>query len=985
VGPVDRARRWAVRNPGWATLLGTLFVVVSLAALSATLVAFEMREQRNTAKTNEARATKAERKIALDLGQSLVTQAEANRASTKVGRRYRTLELLSLAHDAFRLHDPENADREREIREHALSTLPFADFKPTGMVQVPGRLSVTLDGQFQKYAVAGQDLHVRVRRYDDQRELLVIPPPEAKATFADIGFQPSGKLFCANFRLENALNQGELWDLETNRRLFRTDGRLFAPSFHPTEPVICMMPALGGLVLLNARTGEQLQSLCLGDHIVDARYSPDGRFLAAAVYPATVRIFDSSTKSLVQEIPVGVVNAAMGWSHDGRLLALGDVDGGISVWDISKRRLQSKIAGHTAQAVLCDFEHGSYRLLTTSWDLVVRIWDGVNGKLLLEIPGAFACFSRDGRRLAVLDGDALRTGEFEPGDAVVGHPGMVGVERKLRGVCEVRRIDFSPDGSLMSTSAFEGVRLWDARTGRELAMLPTGHVEEARFHPNGNSIFTYGEVGIYRWPIARRVEGNGVETWAFGPPQELRDYHNVGYKQLDWIDGGSKLAANDNYFSRVEVLDPDAPHRGFDLNSESNRMTAPSTSSDSRWVATGVWGGADAFVWHVPSRALVAKLPLAQNGQLCRSAVAFNPDARSIVAKVSASAGSSVRCWRVPTWELLWSVSCEEDAAFGVPCFTPDGKLVAVPRTATSIALLDAQSGAVLADWKREDMLAPCPMRFTLDGRRLLIVDRSGTLEMWDLGRVRQHLAAMNLDWPAGVPIPNRSEDRPSKPMRITVQGELEHEAARKLEFVRAEIQKAATDPAAVDEAYRTGLRHCEGRFSQLAAASFRQVIAQDPKHSEAHHQLAKVYAFEMKWDEAFRSVSTHLLLKPDDREPLLLAASLANRLGRFEECVAFSTRLLALDANHFLARRERSAARIAIKNYGEARRDLDELIAREPYDLQLFLLRAACSDGLGESEQARSDRERAKRLSEAGRIPLPILPDLRQAPAAVK
>ena len=56
--------------------------------------------------------------------------------------------------------------------------------------------------------------------------------------------------------------------------------------------------------------------------------------------------------------------------------------------------------------------------------------------------------------------------------------------------------DVSPDGRLLATGDGDGVRLWEADTGRELAQLKAGRCETVLFHPDGQSLISSGESGL---------------------------------------------------------------------------------------------------------------------------------------------------------------------------------------------------------------------------------------------------------------------------------------------------------------------------------------------------------------------------------------------------------------------------------------------------------------------------------------------------------
>ena len=73
----------------------------------------------------------------------------------------------------------------------------------------------------------------------------------------------------------------------------------------------------------------------------------------------------------------------------------------------------------------------------------------------------------------------------------------------------------------MATCDGDGVRLWEADTGRELAHLKAGVCETVLFHPDGQSLISSGKWGLYRWPIRPDPE-RGPDAIRVGPPELLQ-------------------------------------------------------------------------------------------------------------------------------------------------------------------------------------------------------------------------------------------------------------------------------------------------------------------------------------------------------------------------------------------------------------------------------------------------------------------------------
>jgi WD40 repeat protein len=75
--------------------------------------------------------------------------------------------------------------------------------------------------------------------------------------------------------------------------------------------------------------------------------------------------------------------------------------------------------------------------------------------------------------------------------------------------------------------------------------------------------------------------------------------------------------------------------------------------------------------------------------------------------------------------------------------FSPDGRMLAVLHTSTEVRLLDP---ATCREFARLPSLGS-PLCFSRDGGTLVTDAGSGTLQIWDLKRIREQLAAMGLDW----------------------------------------------------------------------------------------------------------------------------------------------------------------------------------------------------------------------------------------------
>ncbi len=322
----------------------------------------------------------------------------------------------------------------------------------------------------------------------------------------------------------------------------------------------------------------------------------------------------------------------------------------------------------------------------------------------------------------------------------------------------------SPDGRLVATGDRDGVRLWEAGTGRELAHLKAGHCETVLFHPEGQRLITSSRWGLYRWPI-RLDPGHGPDAIRIGPPELLREYAGSEWSNAAWMPDRQTLALIDNANARVLLVDSSHPHpawsRAVALGSgENDRMTSVAVSPDGRWLAVGGWFERGVRVWDLRRRQL--DRILRPKGAVSNTLffIGFSPDGRWLISSTHAAGATSYHFWRVGTWELGLRIDQERNgSASHPPAFTGDGRLMALGIAPDQVLLADAATGRELARLTTLRPVTPTPLVFSHDGTKLIARTSEKTVLVWDLRQIRDQLAPRGLDWDA-PPYPTAPDSR---------------------------------------------------------------------------------------------------------------------------------------------------------------------------------------------------------------------------------
>jgi WD40 repeat protein len=100
--------------------------------------------------------------------------------------------------------------------------------------------------------------------------------------------------------------------------------------------------------------------------------------------------------------------------------------------------------------------------------------------------------------------------------------------------------------------------------------------------------------------------------------------------------------------------------------------------------------------------------------------------------------------------------------------FSRDGRLMALARSQWLVSLIDPASGQELARMEHPDPQLVSALAFSPSGTQLAVATEGHVIQLWDLRKLRQQLAALKLDWDQ-APLPPSPEGPSAAPLRVTV------------------------------------------------------------------------------------------------------------------------------------------------------------------------------------------------------------------------
>ncbi|MEH2165100.1 MAG: NB-ARC domain-containing protein [Nostoc sp.] len=448
----------------------------------------------------------------------------------------------------------------------------------------------------------------------------------------------------------------------------------------------------------------------------------------------------------------GMVFAGIAFSPDGTLLATGDAEGELRLWEVATGKLVVNFAGHLGWVWSVAFSPDGQLLASCSSDKTIRLWDVNTSKCLRTLSGHRSsiwsvAFSSDGQILASGgDEPTVRLWNVNTGDChkiLSGHTDrIISVSWspdgqtlasgsadftirlwKINGECDrileghsdrIWSLSFSPDGqTLASGSADFTIRLWEVSTGKCFNILQehSDRVRSVVFSPDAQMLVSASD-------------DQTVRIWETNTGQCLNilSGHTNSVFSVAFNADGQTIASGSTD-QTVKLWDVSTGRCFKTLKGYSNSVFSVAFNADGQIAS----GSTDQTVrlWDV-STGICLKKFTGHSGWV--TSVAFHPDGDLLA---SSSADRTVRIWSVSTGQCLQTLKGHVNWVQSV-AFSPDRQILASGSDDQTIRLWSVSTGKCLNILQGHSSWIWC-VTFSPNGEILASSSEDQTIRLWSI------------------------------------------------------------------------------------------------------------------------------------------------------------------------------------------------------------------------------------------------------------
>ncbi len=431
---------------------------------------------------------------------------------------------------------------------------------------------------------------------------LEMPHLKSSHTTCGAAFSPDGRYLAAACKSATI----PLWDVQSGQLARELDGQgtvWTSVSFSPDGQTLASGGSNGAIQLWDVATGQRLKATKgPQDEISELVYSPDGQLLAVStVGPGSAIIWDATTLTrLTTFLEHGSRVNCINFSPDGTMVVSGGGDDLARVWATSTGQEIIALQGSRHFVEDVEFDPSGQYVVGASDDNRLYLWDAHSGELIHTLRGHTGpvngvSFGPDGSFFASVSNDrSLKLWDTQGGDRLA--------SSKEHADIVIRSPAFSPDGTLIATTAWDGmVVLWGIPDTTQA--LATNAPPTTQTSGDGVTVGLYADDGAAEACV---TAAQAMFQW-------------MGYS-VELIDAG---AINDDDISHLDILyfagGSTGPYQR-DISSAGREKIRQHINSGGCFVGTcaGALFAAERIVWqgHIDTRPTLELFPGTAQGPI---------------------------------------------------------------------------------------------------------------------------------------------------------------------------------------------------------------------------------------------------------------------------------------------------------------------------------------------------------------------------------
>ncbi len=450
-------------------------------------------------------------------------------------------------------------------------------------------------------------------------------------------------------------------------------------------------------------------------------FSPDGELLAVGDSNGEIHLYQ------VRDVqPVLICTRHKSWvtslafSPDGKILASGSTDYTIKLWDVSTGQCLRTLEGHTNEVWSVAFSQDNCTLASGSDDDTVKLWNTSTGECLKTLQGHLSwalsvVFKAESQLLSGSDDRTVKLWDINTGECIQSF------EKHHNG--GIRSISLSPNHQILASGSEDrSIRLWNTQTGECLKTL-LGHsnrVFSVAFSPQGDILASGGhDHQVKLWSLDtgecfKTLQGHfsWVFAVAFSPQGKLLASGGHDQTVKLWsVDTGECLNTLQGYTN--QILSVSFSPVSASLPSTIGQIVA----SSSRDRTVRLWDTATGECLKV----------LKGHSNWVYSAI-FHPQGNMLI---SSSGDKTVKIWDVRSGQTLRTLQGHRAAVLSI-ALSPDSQTIASGSEDSTIKLWNIRSGQILKTLQGHEA-AIWSVAFISQGEILASGSWDQTVRLWDI------------------------------------------------------------------------------------------------------------------------------------------------------------------------------------------------------------------------------------------------------------